>query len=649
MQSEGGPHAPPNTERKLLMSSRNVILVALAIGLLVIGAWVAYGIQQRREAIQMAANAYIYALPLVLTDVTREETFKHPAAVNAEPNRMYNIPILANASFRTVVRPNVDTLYSVAWLSLEKEPIVLTVPASEGRYFLVQFMDAWTNVFAAPGIRTLGNAGRQFFIVGPGYHGDVPAGMEKIVSATDMVWVLGRIHVRGEDDLGAARAYQNQIDIRPYSRTGDASFGPALPDPRGRNAKRSEPPTIVRNMDVKTFYERFLALTKKNPPAAADLPFIRSTLEPLGLSPSSLIPWSEVSDRQRDALKAGMEAVWRVFTSRDAIQKVRTSTGWAGLNAMDAVGAYGTNYRIRAGVAVFGLGANLAQDAVYLNASVDEDGNALQGGKRYRIHMTADNLPPVKGFWSITLYDGEGYLVDNPINRYAIRQYDQLNRGPDGSLDIYIQPDDPGPARRANWLPSPRSGSMALSLRAYWPEERILSRQWIPPGARLSEEEAARPEHKPRRHRITLWTAARSTAFPCSITCTTTAVGDVANRKRVYLAIGCFECHGGAGQGGAMNYQTPALAQLELPVESFVAFLRAAPNDMPAYSAAVLSDEDTADIHALLRSLPGREACERISRSSTSRRTIVVRGRIDPTPLPGCRGRGRLFLGNDPE
>lgn len=471
------------------MSNRNVILVGLAIGLLVMGACVAYWVLQRREAIQMAADAYIYALPLVLTEVTREETFKHPAAVNAEPNRMYNIPILADASFRTVVRPNVDTLYSVAWLSLEKEPIVLTVPASERRYFLVQFMDAWTNVFAAPGIRTLGNASRQFFIVGPGYHGDVPAGMEMIASATDTVWVLGRIHVRGDDDLGAARHYQHQIDVRPLSRVGDTSFGPSLPEPRGRNAKRTEPLAIVRNMDVKTFYERFLSLTKKNPPAAADMPFIRSTLEPLGLSPYSPVPWSDVSGREQDILKGGMEAVWRVFASRDALQKARTSTGWAGFDAMDKVGAYGTNYRARAGVAVFGLGANLAQDAVYLNASVDEDGNVLQGGKRYQIHFTTDNLPPVKGFWSITLYDGEGYLVDNPMNRYAIRQFDQLNRGADGSLDIYIQPDDPGPARRANWLPSPRSGNMALSLRAYWPEDRILSRQWVPPGARLSEEE----------------------------------------------------------------------------------------------------------------------------------------------------------------
>ena len=138
------------------MTKRRKIGLALASVLAVLAGGLLYKIKERRDNVALAAEAYLYAMPLVLMDVTREETFKHPAAAAAEPNRMYNIPILADARFRTVIRPNVDTLYSIAWLDLDSEPLVLTVPASEGRYFVVQFMDAWTNVFAAPCIRTLG-------------------------------------------------------------------------------------------------------------------------------------------------------------------------------------------------------------------------------------------------------------------------------------------------------------------------------------------------------------------------------------------------------------------------------------------------------------------------------------------------------------
>jgi hypothetical protein len=454
----------------------------LALTALAVSAAIFYKIKQSRDEIQLAAEAYLYAMPLVLMDVTREETFKHPAAAAAEPNRMYNIPILADARFRTVIRPNVDTLYSTAWLSLDKEPVVLTVPPGEGRYFVVQFMDAWTNVFAAPGIRTLGERPGKFFIVGPKYRGAVPQGMEKIVAPTDMVWLLARVHAKGDEDLRAAQVLQHRIDLRPASRLGDTAFGPAHPDPAGRDAKRSEPLEIVRNMDARQFYTRFLALTVKNPPAVADAPFIGRVLEPLGLSPSKPVAWDRLPAATRRQLDRGKAAVWDVLTERAAVEKARTPTGWAGFEAVGKIGAYGTDYKTRAGVAAFGLAANLPQDAVYLNASVDGEGRDLEGGKAYRLRFGPGATPPVKGFWSITLYDREGYLVDHPLRRYAIKQFDPLVYEKDGALVLYIQPDDPGAVRRANWLPSPRTGKFVLSLRAYWPGREILEREWMPPG-----------------------------------------------------------------------------------------------------------------------------------------------------------------------
>lgn len=453
-----------------------VVLVALAAGSLIV-----WRVTERRADVQAAADAYIFAMPLVLTDVTREETFKHPAALKAEPNRMYNIPILADATFRTVIRPNVDTLYSLAWISLGDEPVVLSMPANNGRYNGVQFMDAWTNVFAAPGIRTLGNEAQQFLVVGPEFKGQVPAGMEKIVSPTNMVWAIARVHARDEADLPDAQRFQYKIDLRPLSKLNDKSFGPIFPDPRGRGAKRAEPMAIVQHMSAETFYKRFVALARANPPAAADAPFVKSVLAPLGLDPAAPTPWEAMPQARKAALQAGIDAVWKVLTDRAAVEKVRTPSGWAGFEAVDKIGSYGTNYRVRAGVAAFGLAANLPEDAIYLNATVDGNGADLLGGKSYRMRFGPGDLPPVKGFWSVTLYDREGYLIDHPLRRYAIKQFDKLQYGADGSLEILIQPDDPGPARRANWLPSPATGKFALSLRAYWPEEKLLRKRWSPP------------------------------------------------------------------------------------------------------------------------------------------------------------------------
>jgi hypothetical protein len=143
------------------------------------------------DATARADDAALYALPLVIMDLTREQFFAGPIAADATPNRFLHIPILANPSFRSVVRPNVDTLYSTAWLDVSDEPVLLTLPPSNGRYFLVQCMDAWTNVFAAPGIRTLGDTGATYAIVGPGWHGQLPANIEVLHAPTRMVWVTG--------------------------------------------------------------------------------------------------------------------------------------------------------------------------------------------------------------------------------------------------------------------------------------------------------------------------------------------------------------------------------------------------------------------------------------------------------------------------
>jgi hypothetical protein len=425
----------------------------------------------------------MYALPLVTMDLTREQFFASPLAAGATPNRFLHIPILGNPTFRSVVRPNVDTLYSTAWLDLTTEPVLLTVPPSGGRYYMVQCMDAWTNVFSGPGIRTLGDRGATFAIVGPDWHGQPPPGVELVRSPTQMVWVLARVYVRDQADLADARVFQHKLDVRPLSRVDDATYQGVYPSAAARNIKRPIMAEQLRQLGAEAYFERFTRLTVANPPAPADAPFVKDVLERFGIAPGKSIVWAQLTADQRTTLAAALDRVLNVLDNRAQLQRQRalTPTGWAGMAGKTMQGVYGTDYPTRAAVTAIGLGANLRADAIYLNASVDGNRQLLDGSKRYRLVFPAGATPPARGFWSITIYDDQGYLVANPVERYAIKSADPLVREPDGSLVIYLGPEDPGPAHRANWLPSPANQRFELSLRAYWPDDAMLQGQWTPP------------------------------------------------------------------------------------------------------------------------------------------------------------------------
>ena len=325
------------------------------------------------DADARAEQAALYALPLVIMDLTRERFFADPVSADATPNRFLHIPILGNPSFRSVVRPNVDTLYSTAWLDLRAEPVVMTVPPSGGRYYMVQCMDAWTNVFAAPGIRTLGNKGARYAIVGPDWHGPLPTDLEVVRAPTPMVWVLGRVYVRDAADLSAARTFQRQLDLRPVSRVGDAAFQGVYPRPRPPGAARRIMRELLHELTAEAFFERFTRLTVANPPSPADPRFAAEVLAPLGIAPGRPASWASLDEPRRSALAGGLERVLRTLEDRRQLDEQRpvTPTGWSSMAAKLAQGTYGTSYRIRAAVAVIGLGANLRADAIYMNANID--------------------------------------------------------------------------------------------------------------------------------------------------------------------------------------------------------------------------------------------------------------------------------------
>jgi hypothetical protein len=427
---------------------------------------------QTAEAI--ATLGYVYGYPLVLMDATR-------AAWGTPANRFDHIGTFPDPTFRQVVRPNVDTLYSSAWLDVGKEPIVLSVPDLGRRFYMMPLLDAWTNVFASPGTRTTGNGKGAFAIVGPGWRGNVPSTVEAIQSPTAMVWLIGRTYTAGKRDYDAVHAIQRQYQLTPLSAFGKngppvalagAPAAPPVPAAAG-----AEPPVQqVDRLGAEAFFARLAQLMAANPPAGDDQPLVQR-LAQIGVTPGEPFDLARLPASIADAVEAGVAAGRARLHGATIAAFGKPVNGWR--IPLD-VGRYGTSYEQRALVAFMGLGANLPEDAVYPGTDVDAAGQPLSGEHRYLLRFPPGGLPPVKAFWSVTVYGPDQFLAANPIGRHALGDRDPMRAAPDGTLDIYIQHDDPGDERRANWLPAP-AAAFSLSMRLYHPKPPVLDGSWTPP------------------------------------------------------------------------------------------------------------------------------------------------------------------------
>jgi hypothetical protein len=416
---------------------------------------------------QIAERAYIYAYPLVLL----EETLRV-----MPPNHLVHVSAFPDASFRLIVRPNADTLYTNAWIDVSKEPMLLHVSDSAGRFYLLQFMDAWTETFADPGKRTTGTKEAWFAITGPGWHGQLPPNVTRLDAPTNQVWLLGRTQTSGSSDYDNVHMFQHGMRLVPLSHF-PGQDAPTSPLPESRKPPAGPtPPERVKAMDAVQFFTAFANAMKTNPPHADDAAMVKE-LAGIGLIPGNDFDASKLTAEQLAALKAGTQAAidhLETFVTTGAARK----PGWTSFQG--AVGRYGTNYMARAVTARVAVGANPAEDAVYMSNSTDADGRPLNGSMRYRMHFAASDLPPVLAFWSVTGYDKDGYFIANPVNRYAIGDRDKLKFNADGSLDLFIQAQDPGPDHQSNWLPS-GDGIFNLTMRLYWPKPEVLNGSWHPP------------------------------------------------------------------------------------------------------------------------------------------------------------------------
>jgi hypothetical protein len=411
------------------------------------------GSRAERRVFSAAVAAYVYGLAPVAV---------HQTLQRFPENQLVSIGTLVDPAVRTIVFPNVDTTYTLGRLNLDTGPLVIDVPDTGGRYYVIQLLDAYSNTFAYVGRRTTGTRPGSYALVPRGYAGPLPSGVTRIESPTNLIWVLGRTLVRSGADLPAATEV-----MRGYRVTGLADWSAGTR--QGPLLLAEFPPTPRLPIPAgPAFYESLAAALTESPPPAGDGCALQAFAR-AGRAPDAVLA---------AASRAGSGIVRRAEALVNRVSRARNN-GW--LIPRSYIGSYGRNWLGRAIIGLVALGANTPAETVYPVAITDSRGRPLDGHRRYRVRFPRGQLPPVGAFWSLTLYRDDLYLFDHPSRRYSVGDRTPgLRRARDGSLTIHIQRRPPRGAARANWLPAP-AGRFRLGLRLYEPHRSVLRGSWLPP------------------------------------------------------------------------------------------------------------------------------------------------------------------------
>lgn len=419
----------------------------------------------------LVSEAYTYAFPLVIMDATKtvSTNTETPVTSRAPVNQFIHAQKLADAQFRTVVTPNVDTVYTQAWLDISAEPMVYVMPETD-RFFNVQILDAWTNTVAV-----LDRAGVYAFTLSD-WEGALPDGVTRVDVPTAMAWFIARIVLSGQEDLPNVYAIQQEMKLMPLSAY---EQGGEYTAPKGTYDAENDfvPVEKVLSMDPKTFFDTANALMLANPPAAADAEVLEK-FAALNVGPGMEFDTGVFTGDTAASWTDMLRQIRETLVAASAGYTVQLGQ-WVYYDA--PIGDFGTEYAYRAMVALAGLGANTIDVAVYPKTNVDDTGAVLTGEKTYVMHF--DTLPPTMegGFWSVTAYGSDDFLIDNPIDRYCVNDRSNFMLNEDGTLDIILAKDQPEDI--SNWLPV-SGDAFHLYMRIYTPDMAALE-NWQPPVIRV--------------------------------------------------------------------------------------------------------------------------------------------------------------------
>jgi hypothetical protein len=430
------------------------------------------------EARELAKEAWLFGLPLVMFEKQFDYTTyaSKPEKTRAPVNQFVHYRAFVDASDRSVVGFNVDNLYSFAGLDLSKEPVVLSVPDMGDRFWLMQVIDAWNGVPAAPGSRTHGGRAQNFHIAGPDWKGSAPEGIEVLRCPTNLVMIGGRTYCAGAMDYAEVNRLQDQYKLTPLSAWGTKYVPPTnVPLKQGVDGKTLVNEQVMA-LTPDRFFDNLNRLMVTNPPYPDDAAILKK-LAPLGIKSGARFSSAAFGADIKAAIEEGVADAKKAMAA-ESKRLGKIVNNWMLTYDM---GRYGTRYTYRAAWTFGGIGGNLLEDAFYPFTISDADGKQLTGEHRYTLTFKKGEWPPARAFWSLTLYDMDGYLVDNPLNRYAVGDRSNMKPNADGSLTIYIQSESPGADKEANWLPTPKSGPFKMAMRLYAPLEKVTNGSWMPP------------------------------------------------------------------------------------------------------------------------------------------------------------------------
>jgi len=417
---------------------------------------------------ELAAEAYVAGYPMVVSIRTMQRL-----GGLLGTNNLFWQTALAGPESRVIVAPNRDTLYSIAVLDLRSEPLVLTLPEVTDRYYTYQFLSPWTDSFAYIGTRATGGRAGSWVIAPPGWEGEVPAGAEVIESPTNQVFLLGRFLVDDDADIPNVVAIRDRSSLEPLSAVTGAAPGGGLP-PLGEPAGTAQDiPT-----DASFFTELAPSLAANPPPSEGQAALWTAAAERLGIGADGTVDATADTAILDAGAAAGSDRIADEVASRAEVVD-----GWS---VNRDIGVYGDDLALRAFVARIGWGANVPEEAVYPVARTDAAGAPLDGGRDYRLTLSADDLPPLEdlGFWSLSAYGDDMFFAPHPSGRYTIGDRTPgLAYDDDGSLTITLSHDEPTAEQggTAGWLPVP-DGPFVLMLRLYLPSAPVLDGTWTPPG-----------------------------------------------------------------------------------------------------------------------------------------------------------------------